>query len=140
MACGTHNLFIDINGDVFGCGDNSKGQIGLGQQFNGIDSQHVMGSGSVTYINKPIKVPEFSKFKAIKVAVGERHSLILTSDGTVWSFGGAQAGNYKNGVPWLGHGENYNEHAKYRPQPIKALKHIPIVNISAGENHNCAIS
>eukprot|EP01083_Nonionella_stella_P221404 791010_1 len=138
MACGTHNLFIDINGDVFGCGDNSNGQIGLGQQFNGIDSQHVMGSGSVTYIDKPIKLPEFSKFKAIQVAVGSKHSLILTSDGTVWSFGGAQAG--KNGVQWLGHGENNNQHAKYRPQPIKALKHIPIVNISAGQRHNCAIS
>eukprot|EP01084_Bolivina_argentea_P146667 256739_1 len=110
-----HSLCIDSDGNVYSYGKNCKGQLGTGDMKN----------MNIPYLLKP-----FSKYKAIKVAVGSNHSLILTENGKVWSFGDGAKGQ-------LGHGDLSSITL---PKLIQYFQHDNIVHISCGSNHCCAIT
>ncbi len=68
-----HSLAIDDSGNVWAFGDNAYGQI---------------GDGTTTRRFAPVMVyTATSARKAVSVAAGDSHSLILLSDRTVWAFG-----------------------------------------------------
>eukprot|EP01084_Bolivina_argentea_P309957 536202_1 len=111
-----HTLCIDRNHRVFGCGFNRTGQLGLGHK-----NKTVM---------TPQLIPSFTKYKAIQIAAGQSHSLVLTEDGNVWSFGYNNQGQ-------LGHA---NQKTNSTPTIIEALKDEHIVQISSGSFHSAVIS
>jgi alpha-tubulin suppressor-like RCC1 family protein len=86
----TMAIMDDINGTVYGFGNNFNGQLGLGH--NNSDNPYI-----------PKLVPLPSGKKPIKVSCGIDYSIILMSDGTVYGCG-------SNGVGQLGTGNttNYN--------------------------------
>ncbi len=69
------SLFLNQTGDVYATGDNTFGQLGLGD-----------------YVSRefPTKIPTISNAKAI--AAGSHYSLVLLNDGTVMSFGNNTSG------------------------------------------------
>ncbi len=67
-----HTLCINGKGAVYGFGDNYFGQLGVGDTTD-------------KYV--PCLLKALGKQKAIMVAVGRQHSLILTENGNVWSSG-----------------------------------------------------
>ncbi len=73
-----HSLFVTESGKIYGFGDNGYGQL---------------GDGSRTDRRKPVLVRNGSDFindgkiKVISVATGRYHSLFLTENGKVYSFG-----------------------------------------------------
>lgn len=69
----SHGLIGLSSGEVLGFGSNSKGQLG------------VHPDAQLEY-SPPIKVLHISTGVA-KVACGQEHSLVLSEDGNVWSFG-----------------------------------------------------
>ena len=76
IACGQdHNLAIDSNGSMYGWGSNKYGQLGSGK------------SEKRKTIKTPQLLPVFCNYKAVHIALGQNHSLILTEDGNVWSMG-----------------------------------------------------
>lgn len=73
-ACGAdHSLVVDGAGRIFGFGENSKGQLGLGNRRS-------------TYIPTHVKMPH--GVLAVQVACGGAHSLVLAESGCVYGFGG----------------------------------------------------
>lgn len=66
-AGGGHWLALETNGNVWVCGRNNNAQLGLGHTNS---------------INTPIQLTGLPK-KAIEVAAGKFHSIILLEDGTV---------------------------------------------------------
>lgn len=103
VACGEdHTIIIKNDNTVFACGNNSFGQLGL-------------GSGSNTTYNTFTKL-DISD--VAKVSLGFSHSLILTNQGEVYSFG-----RNHNGELGLGHNNNM-------PSPTK-------VDIDNVENIEC---
>jgi alpha-tubulin suppressor-like RCC1 family protein len=66
-----HSAAVRSDGTVWTWGDNKSGQLGDGRR----DAGHAL----------PHKVPGLEGFVA--VAAGERHTLALKKDGTVWSWG-----------------------------------------------------
>jgi len=68
-----HSLAVDAAGNVWAFGDNTQGQL---------------GDGTTTRRYSPIMAYAVtSGRKAVAVAAGDTHSLVLMSDGSVWAFG-----------------------------------------------------
>ncbi|CAH0479612.1 unnamed protein product [Peronospora belbahrii] len=79
VACGAfHTLATDLNGHVFAWGNNSKGQLGF-----------LSPSASALFIavETPSVVEDLRGVYMSSVACGEYHSLALSSDGCVFSWG-----------------------------------------------------
>lgn len=67
VACGSnHTMIIAENGDIYGCGFNESGKLGIGET-NGIFSNQ--------YVSTPRKV---EKFKGQFIACGEHHTIIIS--------------------------------------------------------------
>lgn len=113
-ASSKHCLAIDSNHRVFVWGKNDNYQLGLGDKEN-------------RYI--PTLLSLFDQ-KAIKVAVGRDHSLILIQSGLVYSFGNGSQGR-------LGHS---NEKSVKTPKLISSICDIHIVHVCAGSNHSMLIT
>lgn len=82
---GGHNLYLDIEGNVWGNGTNHYGQLGLNNLNDNIPS--------------PTKIEGLPPIQA--VATGENHSLFLDINGNVWAtgfnqFGQLGLGDYNN--------------------------------------------
>jgi len=81
-----HTLFLTDNG-VYACGENKMGQCGVGNQ-----TANIVTPTRINYSGKPI----------VKMACGGEFSLILDSNGSLYSFGSPEFGQ-------LGH----NSEGKY---------------------------
>lgn len=79
VACGAfHTLATDINGHIYAWGNNSRGQLGSVAQGPGATS---------TSVETPSVVNDLRGVFMTLVACGEYHSLGLSSDGDVFSWG-----------------------------------------------------
>ena len=78
----------------------------------------------------PKKAEAFAGQRVIAVSAGEHHSIALTADGAVWSWGFGACGK-------LGHGD---EHSPLLPKKIEALAGQRIVAVSAGVRHSIALT
>lgn len=71
--------------------------------------------------------PGFAIAKASTIAAGERHTIILHSDGTVWAWGNNRFGQ-------LGDGTNIN-----RNNPVQVTGLTGVISVGAGANHSLAL-
>ncbi|XP_064600028.1 probable E3 ubiquitin-protein ligase HERC4 isoform X2 [Liolophura sinensis] len=117
-AGGNHNLVVNSSGEVYSWGDNSGGQLGHGD---------IQGDLHRT----PRLVKALSGQKVIQVSCGECHSLVLTNDSRVFTWG-------SNSFGQLGIGKNRS--GQKSPQLLDCLKGIPMRMITAGANHSCVLS
>ncbi|XP_048366402.1 E3 ISG15--protein ligase Herc6-like [Sphaerodactylus townsendi] len=115
--CGKdHSLAICSNGSVFSWGAGTFGQLGTGELKDRLI---------------PKKIDGLSTFKVIQVACGHYHSIALTKDGRVFSWG-------QNIYGQLGIGKEVSSHG--RPQHVTALDGIPLAQVAAGGAHSFALS
>jgi hypothetical protein len=115
IAAGSaHSLILDSQGQVFGFGLNDDGQLGLGDIINR---------------NVPTLIDNISIGQIISVSCGGNHSLLLNSQGQVFSFGD------KGAVLGLG-----SSKIKGFPMFIKTKKIGKIIAISAGNNHSLLLN
>ena len=114
------SLFIDGEGRLSSCGWVPHYTLGL------------LGHGEgVTRLNTPTRLPSpLGGERAVSVAVGTAHSLALTANGSVWSWGGGAWGQ-------LGHGD---EQSQPLPKKVEAFAGQRVVAVSAGRNHNLALT
>ena len=109
-----HSLFVDSNGSVYGCGDNTSVQIGINDQYTEASEYEPPHKLKKVLISPEIK----------SIACGERHSLFLAQNGTVWTSGHNASGQMgKAGKLW----------SRY---PVQ-IKHLPkIAAVSCGAQHS----
>ena len=110
-----HSLAITADGAVW-----SWGQGGLGQ----------LGHGDWQGQSLPKKVEALAGRRVVAVSAGGEHSLALTADGAVWSWG-------YGGFGKLGHGD---EQRQLRPKKVEALAGQRVVAVSAGAYHNLSLT
>ena len=75
-AGGWHSIFISESGDLFGCGDNRYGQLGLGHK----DTIALPARSTVVAPPFPGSGPKDVAFA--KAAAGQFHTLLLTQVGS----------------------------------------------------------
>jgi alpha-tubulin suppressor-like RCC1 family protein len=120
IACGDyHSLALDASGNVWGFGDNEFGQIGAGAP-TGLDNG----------TNIPIQVPGISN--VIAIAAGDEHSIALTADKRVWTWGSDSSGQL---------GRNANQSGT-NPTPglVTALTNQYVVAIAGGVGFTLAVT
>ncbi|XP_049987756.1 probable E3 ubiquitin-protein ligase HERC6 isoform X2 [Alexandromys fortis] len=118
VSCGKeHSIAVCHKGRVFAWGAGSQGQLGIGV------------CKEINLMPMKIKFPD--GIKIIQVSCGHYHSLALSEDGQVFSWGSNSHGQ-------LGLGKNCSSQAS--PERVKSLKGIPLAQVAAGGNHSFALS
>lgn len=118
VSCGKeHSLAVCPKGRVFAWGADSEGQLGI-EEFKEI-------------IFTPKKIKTLNGVRIIQVSCGDYHSLALSEDGQVFSWG-------KNSQGQLGLGKDVPSQAS--PQRVRSLEGIPLAQVAAGGAHSFALS
>ncbi|KAM9477010.1 putative E3 ubiquitin-protein ligase HERC3 [Clarias gariepinus] len=84
-----------------------------------------------TQSNIPRKISPLNNLHIAQVACGSYHTVVLTKDGQLFTWG-------QNSRGQLGLGKG--EPSSLSPQPLKSLCGIPLAQISAGGDHSFALS
>jgi len=112
VAAGSgHSLALTSNGRVYSCGQGDFGALG---------HDNINSLGAFTFIQT------LTGLGVTQVACGEYHSVALTIDGYLWSWGRGRHGQ-------LGHGDR---EARVRPFQILSLKEHHIKQVSCGDSHS----
>eukprot|EP01024_Parvocaulis_polyphysoides_P009012 TRINITY_DN12734_c0_g1_i1.p1 TRINITY_DN12734_c0_g1~~TRINITY_DN12734_c0_g1_i1.p1 ORF type:complete len:379 (-),score=26.38 TRINITY_DN12734_c0_g1_i1:202-1338(-) len=116
VCCGdSHTVIVTQGGELFTCGRNQNGQLGLGHSFDQFN---------------PNPVPALKNKRIKEAACGAEHTIAVCEDGEVYGWGWGQYGN-------LGDGER---HDRWQPTKVKGLEGIQLRQISCGWRHNLALS
>jgi alpha-tubulin suppressor-like RCC1 family protein len=107
-----HSLFVDVAGRLLACGDGAA--VGHGDA----DTRYL----------EPAPVAALAGVRVRSVAAGTHHSLALSWDGRVFSWGCNRCGR-------LGHGDELDRHS---PVPIEGIQGIDVVAAAAG--HSLAVT
>jgi len=89
-----------------------------------------MGHGDAQDQLLPKKIEAFAGQRVVAVSAGSGHSIAVTADGAVWSWGDGYAGK-------LGHGD---QQSQLLPKKVEALAEKRVVAVSAGFAHSLAIT
>ncbi|KAM7156639.1 putative E3 ubiquitin-protein ligase HERC6 isoform 4-T4 [Molossus nigricans] len=118
VSCGKeHSLAVCHKGRVFAWGAGSEGQLGIGEFKEKVFT--------------PKKIKALTGIKIIQVSCGDYHSLALSEDGQVFSWG-------KNNLGQLGLGNEFC--SQESPQRVRSLEGIPLAQVAAGGAHSFALS
>ena len=112
-AGASHSLALAANGTVWSWGSGYDG---------------ILGHGDEHFQQVPKKVEALAGQRVVAVAPGYYHSLALTVDGSLWSWG-------YGGHSQLGHGNTQNQ---LLPKKIEAFADQRVVAVSAGTYHSLA--
>ncbi|KAK3119013.1 hypothetical protein QOZ80_9BG0712360 [Eleusine coracana subsp. coracana] len=119
IAAGNHHsCAVSEDGNLFIWGRNSSGQLGLGKSAGKL-------------VSTPTKVDYLADCRIKMAALGSEHSIAVTDEGKVLSWGAAGAGR-------LGHGHKSGilgfslTSSEYTPRLIKNLDGIKLKRIAAG--------
>lgn len=95
-AGSVHSLFLKTDGTVWGCGDNSHGELGFGTESTGGPlGAHKVPKQSLADVQNSTGIPKMAGIQAI--SAGASHTLILDNAGDVWALGSNQSGQFGNG-------------------------------------------
>ncbi|XP_053977184.1 probable E3 ubiquitin-protein ligase HERC4 isoform X1 [Hylaeus volcanicus] len=117
-ACGAyHTLAVNEWGQLFSWGSNGEGQLGLNNK------------NIIEYVPRMVKTLGTSVI--VQIACGMKHTLALTNDGKLYSWGSNSAGQ-------LGLGSDTENEIK--PTLVNSLVAVPVAFIACGGFHSIAIS
>ena len=114
-AGGLYTLALSEVGVVYSFGDGLYGCLGHGDQAD----QHT-----------PRPIAALQGVRLVAVAAGERHSLVVSAAGRLYSFG-------YSGFGQLGHSDRVNQAT---PRLVVALQGMHVSAVAAGERHSLALS
>eukprot|EP01124_Arcella_intermedia_P012336 TRINITY_DN18701_c0_g1_i1.p1 TRINITY_DN18701_c0_g1~~TRINITY_DN18701_c0_g1_i1.p1 ORF type:complete len:600 (-),score=178.46 TRINITY_DN18701_c0_g1_i1:23-1624(-) len=107
-----------------------------------------LGHGDVEDQRLPKVISSLSPYKVIQVACGYNHSLALTEDGKVYTWGSSEYGQQagKNDYTDWQEGDQHsagrrrNYFTEPRQIPTDAFNNHKVIKLSCGAMHNCAIT
>ena len=104
--------------------------MGLEEDEEGFEGLLGHGEG-VAQLNTPTRLPStLGGERAVSVSAGDFHSLALTADGAVWSWGYGEDGQ-------LGHGDWQDQ---LLPKKVEAFAGQHVVAVSVGGTHSLALT
>ncbi|XP_062245637.1 probable E3 ubiquitin-protein ligase HERC3 [Platichthys flesus] len=117
VACGSqHSVALTHDGRVYTWGQDSRGQLGLGQ--------------GKPFANSPQQLRSLSSTPLVQVAAGGEQSFALSVSGGVFGWG-------RNDRGQLGLGDTTD---RQTPAPVKGLNMKGTVHISCGKDHTATLT
>jgi len=118
-AGGTHTVVVTGNGELWARGNNQNGQLGT-TGFDLVKLAPARVGAEDVFGGSPVRM----------ASCGEKHTLIVTKEGSLWSFG-------EGGDGALGLNDIVNQRV---PTQVKAhhFGHAKIVSAAAGSHHSAA--
>jgi len=141
-----HSLFLDDTGQVWVCGPGLNGRLGLGlgakqgefaipRALNPVWEQRLQAINRKREHRARRRGREVDLLdyipRVVKVACGNKHSVLLTDDGKVWTFGAGMLGA-------LGHGHDFTD--KYWPTLVEGISEKRVIDIKCGQHHTIALT
>ncbi|CEP64785.1 Ran guanyl-nucleotide exchange factor LALA0_S13e02960g [Lachancea lanzarotensis] len=126
-----HSFALSNDGKLFSWGLNQFGQCGVTEEVE---------DGALVTIPTEVLLPEGTKVKM--VAAGEHHSLVLSEEGELFTFGRLdmfEIGIAKDKLPEQTYIDAHNK-PRAVPVPTKLVDVPRFKNIAAGSHHSLAIS
>ncbi len=112
-----HMLLLTDTGEVLSSGSGGEGRLGHGDEED-----------------QPVAVPKVQEalpgVRLVAIATGYGHSMVLTDEGEVFSFG-------EGGCGQLGHGDDEDELV---PQVIEELRGTRVVAVATGYGHSMVLT
>ena len=132
---GLHSLAMSYDGKIYAWGSNIYGQLGLDEQEENFEIKN----DNKQIIKNPILLKNLQNIKIKIISCGEFHSLALSENGDIFSWGGCSYGQ-------LGHSfidimPKNDNNKPYLPTPniIESIRDIKMIDISCGKYHNISI-
>ena len=117
-AGSTHSLAVGEEGELYAWGVAAYGRLGLGKdELEGAPVQSRL---------LPEQVRVGGGVNVWQASAGDTHSLIVATDGSLYSFGNGGYGR-------LGHGDEDN---RWEPTLVRALRYTPVAYACAGMAHS----
>jgi alpha-tubulin suppressor-like RCC1 family protein len=148
MSCGgNHTALIDSTGTLYMCGSNEDGQLGLMLDHDDGDDEKKKCHLSVLFK----KVTYFENIKIKQVSCGWNHTLVVSCDGKVYSFGQGQHGQLGLGKDYLRkvfepkevrfffENENEKEKEKENGKEKETKKKFIPIQICSGMRHSIVL-
>ena len=143
ISSGTvHNLALTYDGKIFSWGSSQGGQLGLSLK----ELELYPGFKNNYYISYPIQIPlsksNNSDINIIKISCGEAHSLSLTNEGKVYSWGFGSNGQLGLGFceDSFEPGEGLKNSMRYKPEKIKFFEEEKICDIKCGKTFSMFVN
>jgi alpha-tubulin suppressor-like RCC1 family protein len=130
-AGGHHSAAINEDGEVFTWGWSGS-LWKLGGLGHGRGKLGYLGYGIPENIKRPKKVEGLSGVKIVQIACGHHHTLALSDEGEIYSWGRGDWGR-------LGHGNNASVYTPLKIDPVQ-FQGQKIVKIAAGKQYSGAIT
>ena len=115
ISCGAHHTLVLTDFGLYSFGLSNYGQLGLGPK--------------VVFSRKPALIDSLMGKDVVTIRCGQYHSLVITSNGELYTFGWGVHGQ-------LGHG---NVEDEFVPKKVIALKDQVIVSAATGFGHTIAL-
>ena len=117
VSASQHCIAVAETGEVFSWGRELEGACGHGRNW-------------ITSTSLPRKIESLTGIRARNAFAGGGHSLVLTEEGEVYTFGRGHNGQ-------LGHGNEYDSHL---PIIVSGLQYVRIITAAAGETNSIAVA
>ena len=127
-ACGYHSMAVTSEGDLYTWGLNNYGQLGQ-------SSRKDQTTSKIPQLVQFTKASESAskKEKVKSVACGSWHSVAVTSEGELYSWGRCDMGQLGLGTKCgkAGHVDT--------PQKVRDLAHVKVESVACGACHTIAV-
>lgn len=121
-----HSLAVTETGNLWSWGDNGSGQLGR-RDAGGEASQD------------PRIVRSLQDSKVSQVSAGAAHSLAVTREGEVYSWGEGSSGRLGHGAPKSSFFDMFSHQSEHEPRKIRSLETLKIEKVSAGHMHSACV-
>ena len=130
VACGSvHTLALTVRGELFVWGGARSGKLGLGGV--GFCDTFVQKTHSgQPFVPRPKFVSALAAMHVTHVAAGRAHSLAITEQGALYTWGCGKDGK-------LGHG---GMQAEWLPRRVSSMLTVAVIQASCGREHTSAVT
>lgn len=123
-----HGLILTRDGSVLAFGSNTFGQLGISSLRSSLS---------------PVVVNKLQDYVTVQIAAGNEHSVALTDDGSVYTWGS----NYSGQLGLSSATESANRMGsisefgcRISPQYVHSLKNVTVTKVSCGSHHTVALT
>ena len=129
---GSHHLALSYNGNIYSWGSNVCGQLGFYDQEENLDI-------SKDNSQSPILLKNLENIKIKIISCGEVHSLALSENGDIYSWGGCSYGQLGHSYIDIMPKDDNNKPFLPIPNIIESIREIKMIDIACGKYHNISI-